>query len=487
MSLGGKLSTDVLVTTLVKLSLKVRGIVVIPLVTITLGAAAYGAYVQVFVVATLLGQVAVLGADTGVVQFLQRYGEDRSVVYWTLASVLTVTGVASALLVAVSAPVLASATLGAPGFTSAFVVGAALVPLTIWFRFAQGYLRATRRIKHYAATDAAEVYSHVVAVASVVLLTDWGITGVLAAVVATRAVVVGAIHAAIVREVGVARPSPGRLRRYLAYSLPTTGTDVARSALTRADRLLVGGFLGASAVGVYAVAYQVARAMLLYVQPLSISLFPEFSRLWDEDRDRVRELSITALRYFLALAIPTIGGFWLVGDPFLHLLTTPEVANAAVPLLVLLGLGMLLKGCSMIYTELFHAADETGVPFRIQGAAAVANVALNVVMIPAFGIAGAAVATILTFAFAAGASVLAFQRWHSIVPPASAVVVPVGAAVVMTVTFWVVGPWWLLTILLGPVVYGAAFVGGGGVRRSELVGLLRTLDVAVRGERSERN
>lgn len=481
-SLAGKLSTDVLVTTLVKLSLKVRGIVVIPLLTISLGTAAYGAYVQVFVVATLLGQVAVLGADTGVVQFLQQYGDDRPVVYWTLSSVLAVTGTAGALLVAAAAEPLASVTLGSAGYASAFVVGAPLVPLTIYFRLGQGYLRATRRIKHYAATDAAEVYSHVGAVAAVVLLTDWGVTGVLAAVVTTRAVVVGAIHLAIAAEVGLERPSPRRLRRYLSYSLPTTGTDVARSALTRVDRVLVGAFLGASAVGVYSVAYQVAQGTLLYVQPLSIALFPEFSRLWAEDRERVRDLAVTGLRYFLALAVPTIGGFWLVGEQFLSLLTTAETAAAAAPLLVLLGAGISLQGLSTVYTELFYAADETGVPFRIQSAAAIANLLLNVALLPVFGIVGAAAATILAFGLAAGVTVVAFQRWLSVLPPVRALAVPAGAALVMTATFWLASSWWVLTVALGPLVYGVAFVAGGGVDRGELATVLRALGGSVPGE-----
>lgn len=472
MSLAAKLSTDVLVTTLVKVSLKVRGIVVIPLLTISLGTAEYGAYAQVFAVATLLGQVTLLGLDTGIVQFFQQYGEDRSVTYWTLASALLLTGTASMLAVAAAAPLLATYALGDASFTAAFLIGSALVPLTVWFRLGQGYLRATRRIKYYSLTDVAVVYGHIAAVAGAVLLTDVGIAGVLVAVVATRALAVTGIHVAIVREVGLAAPSRSRFRHYLGYSIPTMGTDVARSTLTQADRLLVGAFLGATAVGVYSVAYQVAQGMLLYVRPLSITLFPEFSRLWADDRPRVRDLTVTGLRYFLALAVPTIGGLWLIGEPFLDLLTTPAVAASAAPLLVLLAIGILLQGVSEIYTELFYAADQTTVPLRIQGVAAIANVALNVTLLPILGVQGAAIATILTFAFAAGTTAVAFQRWLPVVPSTRAVAAPIAATAVMTVIFWMVAPWWPLTLVLAPVVYGAAFLAFGGVERAELAGLL---------------
>ncbi|WP_248515204.1 flippase [Salinarchaeum laminariae] len=472
MSLAAKLSTDVLVTTLVKISLKLRGIVVIPLVTIYLGTAAYGAYAQVFAVATLLGQVTLLGLDTGIVQFFQQYGEDRSVTYWTLASALLLTGTGSMLVVAAAAPLLATYTLGDRAFATTFLVGSALVPLTVWLRFGQGYLRATRRIKYYSLSDVAVVYGHIAAVAGTVLLTDFGIAGVLAVVVATRAVAVGGIHLAIVREVGVASPSLERFRYFLGYSVPTMGTDVARSTLTQADRLLVGAVLGATAVGVYSVAYQVAQGMLLYVRPLSITLFPEFSRLWAEERPRVRDLTITALRYFIALAVPTIGGLWLIGKSILNLLTTPDVAAEAAPLLVLLAIGILLQGVSEIYTELFYAADQTSVPLRIQGVAAIVNVALNALLLPTIGIQGAAIATIVTFALAAGTTAIAFQYWLPVVPPFRSVAAPIAATAIMTAAFWVVAPWWPLTLVLAPVVYGVAFVALGGVERGELAGLL---------------
>jgi len=471
-SLAAKLSTDVLVTTLVKLSLKVRGLVVVPLVTLSLGAADYGAYVQVTAVTTLLGQVAAVGLDTGVVQFVQQYGDDRAAAYWTIVAAIATTGAAGTIAVAVAAPALGYYTLGTTEYATVFLVGSVLVPLTIGFRVGQGYLRAARRIKLYAATDAAEVYLHVAAVAGVVLLTEWGIVGVVAAVVATRGVVVAAIHAAIVGRVGLARPSLARLRRYLDYSLPTMGTDVARSALTNADRVIVGAFLGAAAVGVYSVAYKLANVLLLFVRPLSIALFPEFSRLWREDRERVRALTVTGLRYFLALAVPSIGGFWLIGGDVLDLLTTPAVATAATPLLVLLGIGLLCKGVSEIYTELFYAADATRIPLLIQGGAAIANVALNLLLVPVVGVQGAAVATIATFALAAGATAVGFQRWLRVVPPVRAIAAPAVATAVMVASFGLVAVTWVETLLLAPLVYAGTFALVGGVDRGELRSLL---------------
>lgn len=471
-SLAAKLSTDVLVTTLVKLSLKVRGLVVIPLVTISLGAADYGAYVQVTAVATLLGQVTLLGLDTGVVQFRQRYGDDPAVAYWTIAATLSGTGTAGLVAVTLAAPALGRYTLGTAAYAEVFLVGAALVPLTIGFRYGQGYLRATRRIKLYAATDAAEVYLHVAAVAGVVLLTSWGIVGVVAAVVSTRAVVVATIHAAIVRQVGLARPSPTHLRRYLDYSLPTMGTDVARATLTQADRVIVGAVLGAAAVGVYSVAYKVANVLLLFVRPLSIALFPEFARLWSDDRRRVRALTVTALRYFLALAVPAIGGFWLVGDAVLGLLTTAEVAAAAAPLLVVVAVGLLFQGISEIYTELFYAADATRVPLVVQGGAALANVGLNIALVPVLGLPGAALATVATYALAAGATAIGFQRWLRVVPPARSVTAPAVATAVMVGSLWVAGLSWIGTLLLAPLLYATVFLLVGGVDPGELRSLV---------------
>ncbi|WP_083912364.1 oligosaccharide flippase family protein [Natronolimnohabitans innermongolicus] len=472
MGISQKISTDVLVTTLVKLSLKVRGLIVIPILTIYLGAADYGAYVQILAITTLVGQVAILGLDTGIVQYIQQYNDDEAVVYWSIMSLIMVTSVVSILVVITTSSLLSQYTLGTTDFTTAFVIGAGLVPLTIGFRLGQGYLRATRRIKIYSYSDAAEVYLHVGSITAVVLLTEWGIVGVMAAVVATRCLVVLIMHAAIIFEVGFSKPSLARLQAYLNYSLPTMGTDVARSTLTRADRVLVGFFLGASAVGVYSVAYQLAQVMMIYIRPLSISLFPEFSRLWSNDPTQIQMITIPGLRYFLALAIPSIGGLWLVGQDVLNLLTTSEIASSAVPLLILLSAGILFQGLTEIYTQLFYAADKTRIPLIIQASSAIINVVANIILLPTVGLAGAALATLLAYGFAATTTAIGFQEYLKIIPPLQTVLAPITGTTVMIVVFASLTLNWILTIALAPFLYGLVFYAAGGIEYIEIKRLM---------------
>ncbi|HEX2505842.1 MAG TPA: MOP flippase family protein [Gaiellaceae bacterium] len=137
------------------------------------------------------------------------------------------------------------------------------------------------------------------------------------------------------------------LRDAGGFGLKLFGSRLLSYANTNLDNVLVGRFLGASALGVYALAYNVMFAPVIRLAaPLHNVLFPAFSRLQDDEPRLVRAwlqskrvLAAVLVPIFLAmiaLAPDLIRGLfgqkWSQAVPVLQLLATAGVAHTFVVL-----------------------------------------------------------------------------------------------------------------------------------------------------------
>lgn len=473
MGLAEKVSSDILITTVIKLSLKVRGLVLIPVLTIGISVGGYGAYTQAMGIATLLGNLCVLGTDQGFVRYIHKTNRPAAL----FTSLLLITATASAIgatTMMFAADTLATYTLSETGFAFIFVVAALYIPATIFFQLGRAYFRAQREIKRFSVYEAIEVLLFVTCVTVSVFQFNATIAQAFGIVVAARFVTAGVIFAAIAADGGLGWPSTTALYGCLAFSIGTMGYVISQSLLDKTDRVLLGFFLGANAVGVYSAAYSVSYLMLLYFKPLSISFFPEFSKLWDEHHfETIQVYTRTGLRYVATLGFPSVAGFVLIGPSILELLSTSEVAQAGAIPLVLLSSAIFCKGAGELYIQLFFAVDEARWPATIQGGTAVLNIILNIMLIPLLGIYGAVIATLLSFGLAMLGSATLFQRWLHTPPPWDQLGRIIIATVIMYSVFSIASLPWLATLLLAPIVYIAVLISINGLKLDEIKVLLQ--------------
>jgi O-antigen/teichoic acid export membrane protein len=147
-----------------------------------------------------------------------------------------------------------------------------------------------------------------------------------------------------------------------------------------------------------------------------------YVRLWEEKGEaETRRFLEDSLRYYLLLGMPIIAGLSAVGEDLLVLLASEKYrAGAAIIPWVMAGIviqgGMVIQGAGLYIHK--HTVLIMG---RVV-ATAVLNIALNLVLIPRYGIVGAAVATLVSaLALAALTVVLTRDRlplgvpWPSIV------------------------------------------------------------------------
>lgn len=130
-----------------------------------------------------------------------------------------------------------------------------------------------------------------------------------------------------------------------------------------ADNLLIGRFVGAAALGAYALAYNVILIPFSRLAtPVQQVLFPAFSRLQDQP-ERIAALWIRTTRLVGALSIPALCGLVVVA-PDLVPVVFGDKWDAVVPLIQVLAWVGLLQSLQTLNTEILTARDKTATVFR---------------------------------------------------------------------------------------------------------------------------
>jgi O-antigen/teichoic acid export membrane protein len=185
----------------------------------------------------------------------------------------------------------------------------------------------------------------------------------------------------------------------LTYGVRSYGTDFLGAVSGQMDQALIAAFLTPAALGLYTVAFSVVRMLGTVSDPVALVLF---SRAAGLGLPHIIELTGRAVR--LTLPVMLIGtGLLVVGGPtLLELLYGPSFREAA-PVLAILGLEVVIGSTYFILTRTFMAAGRPGTISLTEGVGVATAAGFMLLLIPRFGIVGAAWALLgsaaLRFAF----------------------------------------------------------------------------------------
>ena len=162
---------------------------------------------------------------------------------------------------------------------------------------------------------------------------------------------------------------------------------------TRADMLLVGYFLLDKDVGMYAIAVAFASVFQMIPRAISTVTYPMISENYGKKLYQANEiLTNKTIKYSLAiLSILAILLIFFAKD-IISWLLSPEFLPAVVPLTILV-LAMVFSGSLASTGGVFSAAGRPDLAFKINLAKLMPNIGLDILLIPMFGIIGAAIGT----------------------------------------------------------------------------------------------
>jgi len=452
-----KLITDLVVNGGVQLAIRLRGLLFIPIISGTLGVSQFGAYTQIIAVSQVLAVTFGLGLPQALVRFGQSDEYHSGSLYSSLLSVSLLSCGSAFVVVFLAAERMSVLTLNTVQYAAAYRVGSFLMLTRVAIRMGRNYFRMDSRLKTFSLLQGAKAYLLVAGVTAVVLAFDGDITEIMLVMVLIEVIFAIAIHIQILREVGLAVPTFPDLASQLRFSVPLSVSTVASNFSARADRLLIGFFIGATAVGSYSIAYQIAVGISVFLLPITQVFFPKISSFVEKsDYQQSAAYLWQGIRYFLLIAVPSVAGLFLVGPDLVVRMTGPiENFPSASVIFLLVSLGIVFKGVDRIFSVIVSAEKQTAKLSAIRISGALINVLLNLVAIPAYGVFGAAVTTLFTYLFTATAVYLASRRIITIPIDAMTVSKICTASTGMVAFIWIFD----IETLASTIVVGAASYG----------------------------
>jgi O-antigen/teichoic acid export membrane protein len=174
-----------------------------------------------------------------------------------------------------------------------------------------------------------------------------------------------------------------------------------------ADLFMLAALLsGSASVAIYAIAVAVVNLLSVLPEALCVAAYPRLAEM--EDGPAAHFAAALCRRVLAASAFVALG-LALVLPLAIPLFFGSDYAASVAPALWLLP-GSAAFVVYRVLSRFFTAQDRQGVTMGVQAAAVAMNVALNLVLIPRYGVAGAAMASSASYTLQAALLLVAFSR-----------------------------------------------------------------------------
>lgn len=383
-----------------------------------MGSFEYGIFVLVWVTMVIVGNIACLGFHTSVIRFIPEYIERGMIA--ELRGVL----LASRLFVLVASTAVAG--LGAAGiwlfspwiesyYVVPFALGVICLPMIAMGDLLQGHARA------YSWALSALLPTYIVRPVLILVLMAaallWGCapsaeTAILATIAATYATTLAQLISVSAR-IGATVPSgPAKIHfaPWLVVSLPIFLVESFFFLLTNADVLMVGAYLDPDEVAIYFATVKTLALVHFVYFSVKAGVAQRYAQFTHGEPDKLAAFARETVSWTFWPSLLMAALVLALGKPMLALFG-PEF-SAGYPLLFLLVPGVVARAAVGPCESLLTMSGNQNICAGVYAMTLTLNIALNVVMIPLFGLWGAALAT--AFAMVFEATALSFTVWRKL-------------------------------------------------------------------------
>lgn len=214
----------------------------------------------------------------------------------------------------------------------------------------------------------------------------------------------------MIRRDLVARIDPAAVRRVFHFGYPYVLAGAAYWVFGSMDRWMLIELADVEQVGLFSIAFKFATLLTFLIAAFGQAWSPiAYKMAAEEPRYREYFARILSL-WFFALAL--VGLALALFAPEIMRLLTPRAYWPATPMLAIAAAGVVLYGTTLITAMGISLEKRTMLLSAAAWTAALANLAINLVLIPRFGGVGAAVATLLSYAVLTAMMLFWSQRLH---------------------------------------------------------------------------
>jgi O-antigen/teichoic acid export membrane protein len=193
--------------------------------------------------------------------------------------------------------------------------------------------------------------------------------------------------------------SPSLFLQMLKFGVPMIAFELAGVILNIGDRYIIQGVLGSTALGIYSAGYNFCEyVQIILLSSIGQAIMPMYVRSWEEHgEEQTRRIVGQVLYYYLMIALPVIAGLSAVGEDLLVFLASEKYRESATIIPYIIA-GMAIDSMVVIVGAGLYIHKRTLIIASLVAGCAALNVLLNVLLVPHFGIVGAGIATLISYA-----------------------------------------------------------------------------------------
>ena len=372
-------------------ALRALGLITLPLYSRLLGPHAYGEYVLALGLLGLASAVFILGGDSALARLwftASNDGERHALAgaWLRFHALLSVLGAAA---IAVASPWLATAIFGTDQAWPLVALAGLCLPPAILNALASQILRNQFRARALITVNLLQAGCTVLLGSVAVWALAWGPGGLLAALLVASTLALG-LRASLVSACWRSPGERSLLRPLLAYGLPLVPVSIAMWIGSTADRLLLKQWAPLAEIGWYGVAFGLFSGVHgLLSGAFAQAWSPHITAIHEQDRERAAALAASAAWHLTALTVPVAVALAVFAPWIVQLISGPSYAPAA-EVLPPLAFALLALVTSQVTGLGITFASRTGWFAAISWLAAGGTIAIDLLLIPRWGMLGCA-------------------------------------------------------------------------------------------------
>ena len=371
---------------------KLIAVALLPIYTQYLSPSDYGA-AEVMVVAVIAASIVIrFGVIEALLRFYYIADEDPDEVVRTgFASLFWTTTLGAAIALAFAEPI-SEALLDRPDAELARIAIGGLWVITL-YEYLVALLRVDERARAYFLFTMANTLVAIPVTVWLVVAEDMGADGLLLGSFGSAVPFLAWLAIDQRRRLALV-PDFGLLRRLVRFGFPTMPAELSLYSLNFIDRIIIVRLAGLAEAGLYSLAIKFAQAINVLVRGFQLAWPPLAYSI--EDDDEARRAYSLIVTWFMAVCAFVVVGMWLLARWIVRILAAPEFFEA-YEAIGLLTAAMTLYALYLVLVVVLGRTGRTEYNFPATIAATVANIALNLILVPPYGIVGAAVALVASY------------------------------------------------------------------------------------------
>lgn len=186
-------------------------------------------------------------------------------------------------------------------------------------------------------------------------------------------------------------------RALLRFSWPLALTGATYLFISKTDILLLGYYMSSDNVGIYSAALNIALMLTLIGQSVEWIFLPTISKYFVARKsDELKSLFQLSSKWMIMIIYPCFLYIWLFSSDIIRLFFGPEYLAGRIALIIL-AFGFLVNLSIGLAGNMLVASGCTKLNLLSEMVGGITNILINIILIPIYGIEGAAIGTSLSY------------------------------------------------------------------------------------------